>query len=174
MSAAVATNTSRRPDVRDEVEEGEAPAPPVTRMAIAVLALLGIFDAVYLSLFKLGVIGEITCQVGSCDRVQGSPWAFFLGLPVAVWGVGAYVAIFLVALLGLQPRWVAARWVALSLFAMSAVGVAFSAYLTYLEAYVIHAWCQWCVISAVLITLIFLLSIPGLRGARGAAVPGEG
>jgi uncharacterized membrane protein len=46
------------------------------------------------------------------------------------------------------------------LLAGSGVGVTFSAYLTYVEAFVINAWCQWCVISAVLITLIFLASIP--------------
>jgi uncharacterized membrane protein len=71
-----------------------------------------------------------------------------------------------IAVLGIQPRWVRARWVALALFGLSGVGVVFSAWLTYLEAFVIHAWCQWCVISAILITLIFLLSLPGLRQAR--------
>ena len=69
-------------------------------------------------------------------------------------------------MLGIQPRFARERWVALALFGVSAVGVAFSGYLTYLEAFVIHAWCQWCVISAILVTLIFLLSIPGLRQAR--------
>lgn len=149
----------------DEALDDE-PAPPVSRMAITVLSLMGIFLAGYLSLFKLGVIGTLTCQIGSCDRVQSSPWADFLGLPVAYWGFGAYLTMFVVSLAGIQPRFVNARWVALSLFAMSAVGVAFSAYLTYAEAFWIRAWCQWCVVSAVLVTVIFLLSIPGLRRAR--------
>ena len=152
--------------VDSEAEYDDAPAPPVSRMAIAVLALLGLFVATYLTLYKVGVIGAITCQVGSCDRVQNSPWSYLLGIPVSAWGVGAYIGMFTVAMLGLQPRWAGERWVALALFGMSAVGVAFSAYLTYLEAFVIHAWCQWCVVSAILVTLIFLLSIPGLRRAR--------
>ena len=80
--------------------------------------------------------------------------------------MGAYLVLLAVALAGVQPRWAHARWVPLVLFGVSAVGVAFSAYLTYLEAFVIHAWCQWCVISAILVTLIFLLSLPGLRRAR--------
>ena len=140
--------------------------PPLTRMAIAILALLGLLVSGYLAMYKLGYLGTIQCTIGGCEKVQSSRYAFFLGLPVAAWGVGAYVVILLVALLGVQPRWVHARWVALGLFALSAVGVAFSAYLTFLEAVVIRAWCQWCVISAILITLIFLLSIPGLRQAR--------
>jgi uncharacterized membrane protein len=164
--SAVATLADERSGVYPATGDGDAAAPPMTRMAIALVALAGLFNATYLSLFKLGVIGTLTCQVGSCDRVQGSPWAYLFGIPVAVWGVGAYLTIFVVAMLGLQPRWAAARWVPVSLFAMSAVGVAFSGYLTYLEAFVIHAWCQWCVVSAILITIIFLLSIPGLRRAR--------
>ncbi|HYW09961.1 MAG TPA: vitamin K epoxide reductase family protein [Longimicrobium sp.] len=142
-------------------------APPLTRMAIAVLSLVGIFVALYLSMYKWGVLGGgIQCSIGGCDTVQNSPWSYFLGQPVAVWGLFAYATLLAVAVVGLQPRFVNARWVALALFGISAVGVLFSGYLTYLEAAVIHAWCMYCVISAILITLIFLLSIPGLRGAR--------
>lgn len=140
--------------------------PPVARMAIAVLALIGLLVAAYLAMYKLGMLGDIQCQIGSCETVQTSQYAQFLGVPVAYYGVAAYIAILVVAMLGIQPRFERERWVALALFGMSAVGVLFSAYLTYLEAAVIHAWCQWCVVSAVLITLIFLLSLPGLRQAR--------
>jgi len=144
----------------------EAAAPPVARMAVAVLSLLGIFVAGYLALYKLGYLGIIQCGTGGCETVQSSRYAYFLGLPVAVWGIGAYATLFALAMLGVQPRWMNARWVAAGLFALAGVGVAFSAYLTYLEAAVIHAWCRWCVGSAVLITVIFLLTIPGLRRAR--------
>ena len=146
--------------------EGEDAPPPVPRMAIALLALVGLFVSAYLTLFKLGYLGEIQCAVGGCETVQMSPYAMLLGLPVAVWGVGAYVVLFALALVGIQPRWADSPRVALGLFGVAAVGVAFSAYLTYLEAFVIHAWCQWCVVSAILVTLIFLLSLPGLRRAR--------
>lgn len=146
----------------EELEE----SPPLTRMAIALLALAGLLISSYLTMYKVGLLGEIQCTIGGCEKVQTSRWATFLGLPVSAWGLGAYVTLLAIAILGIQPRWVRARWVALALFGISAVGVAFSAWLTYLEAFVIHAWCQWCVISAILITLIFLLSLPGLRQAR--------
>lgn len=144
----------------------EYAAPPATRMAIAVLALIGLLVAAYLSLYKLGFIGGLTCTVGSCEQVQASPWSVFLGLPVSVWGFGAYAVMLAIAVIGLQPRFVEERWVALALFGLSAVGVAFSGYLTYVEAFVIEMWCQYCVISAIIVTLIFFLSIPGLRRAR--------
>ncbi len=149
-----------------DAEEVLEERPPVTRMAIAVLALLGLMVSTYLSMYKLGYLGVIQCTIGGCEKVQTSRFADFLGLPVSVWGVGAYVTLLALAVLGIQPRFQRERWVALALFGVSAVGVAFSGYLTYLEAFVIHAWCQWCVISAILVTLIFLLSIPGLRQAR--------
>lgn len=146
-------------------EELEA-RPPLTRMAIALLALAGLLISSYLTMYKVGMLGAIQCTIGGCEKVQTSRWATFVGLPVSAWGLGAYLTILVIALLGVQPRFARERWAALALFALSAVGVAFSAYLTYLEAFVIHAWCQWCVISAILITLIFLLSLPGLRQAR--------
>lgn len=156
--------------VEPELGTRAEPAPPATRMAIAVLALIGVFVAGYLTMYKFGYLGFIQCATGGCETVQASAWAYFpprtvvlWGPPVALWGVGAYLALLGLALMGLQPRWVGERWIALSITAISAVGVAFSGWLTYLEAAVIHAWCQWCVISAILITLIFLLSLPGLR-----------
>jgi uncharacterized membrane protein len=145
----------------------ETDAPPRgTRIAIAVLSVLGLGVSGYLSLYKLGFISKITCQVGSCDRVQNSPWADLLGLPVSVWGMGAYVTLLALALLGLTRGHAGARWVSAGLLGVSTVGVLFSGYLTWLEAFRIHAWCQWCVISAILITIIFLLSITELDRLR--------
>lgn len=135
-------------------------------MAVAVLALVGIFISGYLALYNYGYLGVIQCGTGGCEKVQASKYAYFLGIPVAVWGIAAYGAMFALALLGVQPRWARDRRVALGLFGMAGVGVLFSAYLTYLEAAVIHAWCRWCVASAVLVTAIFLLTIPGVRRAR--------
>ena len=129
------------------------------RMIVAALALAGIFVALYLTLYKLGAIGELSCSVGSCETVNSSPWAEFLGLPVAAWGVGFYVATFAVAMAGLQDRFAGSRGVSLALVAMSGFGVTFSAWLTYLELFVIRAICQWCVVSAVIVTAIFLVSL---------------
>jgi uncharacterized membrane protein len=147
----------------------EYAAPPISRMAIAVLALIGVFDAGYLSMYKLGIIGGIICRVGSCEQVQNSPQSALFGIPVSVLGLGAYLALLALAVTGVQPRFVRDRRIALAIAAISGVGVLFSAYLTYVEARVIYMWCQYCVISAILVTLIFLLSLPGLRRARAAA-----
>ncbi len=128
-------------------------------MVVAALALAGIFVALYLTLYKLGAIGELSCQVGSCETVNSSPWAVFLGAPVAAWGIGFYAVTFVVAMAGLQGRFADSRRLSLVLVLLSGFGVAFSGWLTYLELFVIHAICQWCVVSAVLVLAIFLVSL---------------
>ncbi len=138
-------------------------------MVTATLALAGFFVALYLWLWKLGVVGSLACGTGGCEYVQTSSYAVVLGLPVAFYGVVGYLALLAVSLLGLQPRWADRREPTLALLAISGLGVAFTAYLTYLEAAVIHAWCQWCLVSAGIISAIFVSSIVGMRkgGQRG-------
>jgi uncharacterized membrane protein len=46
---------------------------------------------------------------------------------------------------------------------LSGIGVLFTAYLTYLELFVIHAICRWCVASGVVILAIFIVSLLDLR-----------
>jgi uncharacterized membrane protein len=43
-------------------------------------------------------------------------------------------------------------------FFIAAVGVAFSAYLTAIEVFVLQTICPWCVLSAILMVLIAILS----------------
>ncbi|HET6680725.1 MAG TPA: vitamin K epoxide reductase family protein [Gemmatimonadaceae bacterium] len=136
------------------------------RMGIAAIALVGVFVAMYLTLYKVGVIGELTCSIGSCETVNLSSWSIFLGLPVAAWGVGFYVAMLIVSMIGTQPAYADSRGISLALVAMSGWGVVFSGWLSYLEARVINAWCMWCVASACLVMLLFVLSMLDLRATR--------
>jgi uncharacterized membrane protein len=136
-------------------------------MIVAALALAGIFISLYLTLYKIGVIGELSCSIGSCETVNTSKWSSFLGLPVAAWGLLFYVDVFAVALVGTLPRFENEPLISVVLAAEAAVGVLFSAWLTYLELGVIHAICIWCVTSAAVVTLIFLTSALDLREMRG-------
>lgn len=133
------------------------------RMGIAALALTGGLVSLYLTLFKLGFIGELSCTVGSCNTVQLSQWATFLGLPVAAWGLGFYVATLAVAIAGTGEELADDRRISLALVAMSGWGVLFSGWLTYIELFVIDAICMWCVISAIIVTIIFIVALLDLR-----------
>jgi uncharacterized membrane protein len=128
-------------------------------MLAALVALAGLFVALYLALFKLGYIGSLVCAAGSCEVVQTSKWATFLGYPVAVWGVAYYVAVLAVSLAGLRADRVDDRRVSQALVLMTGIGLLFSLWLTYLELFVINAICMWCVVSAVLATILFVLAL---------------
>ena len=131
------------------------------RQAIALLALIGLFISLYLSLHRLGIIGTLQCGAGGCETVQTSSYAVFLGVPVAFYGVAGYVALLVVSLVGLQPSWVSRREPIVLLAAMSGLGLAFTIYLTYLELFVIHAICRWCVASAIVISLTTGIALHG-------------
>ena len=139
----------------------------MNRMAIAALALIGVFIATYMLFYSLGLVGTVVCGTsGGCEVVQNSRYAHFLGLPVAAWGLVGYFLMFLLALIGAQPRFRGERWVAAGLLGLTGIAFAFSVYLSALEQWVIGAWCRWCIASAILATLAFLMAIPEIGRLR--------
>jgi uncharacterized membrane protein len=157
----------------EEQNVGGAPlaAPPTNRMVVAVLALGGFFVALYLFAHNLGLSGPIVCGVGDCATVQSSQYATLGPIPVSFIGVLGYVVLLALAFVGLRPDHRESRMIGGLLLAGSLGGGLFSAYLTYLEAFVIEAWCQYCVISAIIITLIFFASLPEVARLKA---PGAG
>ena len=132
-------------------------------MAITLLAMIGALISLYLTLHKLGLIGSLLCGTGSCELVQTSKYAVFMGVPVPYWGLVGYTVLTTVGLFSLQPRFVDNRSVRIALIVLGMGAFLFSAYLSALEQFVIHAWCRWCVGSAVVATLIFLCTLPEFR-----------
>ncbi len=138
----------------------EARAERLRRGAILLLSAAGVLVAAYLSWVALGD-GEVACgPVGDCHTVQSSRYSEVVGVPVALLGLGMYVALLGLAVVALVAGGGAPRAIAAWTFAFSLGGVLYSAYLTYLELAVIDAICSWCVVSALLVTAIFGLSVP--------------
>jgi uncharacterized membrane protein len=136
------------------------------RKWMALISLAGLFLGAYLTLYKVGVIGALVCNVGSCEQVQTSRWSVFLGLPVATWGVGFYLLMLVLSIAGLQPRFSDSRRLSLVVMLLAGWGVVFTAWLNYLEAFVIHAWCEWCLGSAAMVVLLFGLAVMDWREGR--------
>jgi uncharacterized membrane protein len=134
-------------------------------MVSAALALVGLLISLYLWLWKIGALGLLACGDGACEQVQLSPYAQIAGVPVALFGVAGYLTILGVSIAGLQEPFLGQRWPTHAIIVLAGVGVAFTAYLTYLEAAVIHAWCRWCMTSAGIIVAILGTGIAG-RVAR--------
>ena len=149
--------------------EFEEVAPPKNRMAITLLALIGVLISIYLTLHKLGYIGELLCGTGSCEVVQSSKWAVFMGIPVPFLGVFGYILMTVLGIVSVQPQNHDSRPIGIALIVTGLGAFAFSAYLSAIEQYVIHAWCRWCIASAVVATLIFICTFPEYRRLRRAA-----
>ena len=133
------------------------------RRATLVLALLGVAIAGYLTWVHYAHLQPVCVGGGGCERVQSSRWAELGGIPVAVLGLGGYVAILASLALPEEPGALVATFLTL-------VGFGFSAWLTYVELAKIDAICQWCVASAVVMTALALVSVArSLRGAGHAA-----
>ena len=131
-----------------------------TRVLLAVLAVAGLLMSAYLTWIHLrGVAPICLAGGGGCETVQASRYAEIMGIPVAVLGLAGYAGLLLSALLRGEVGALLGLFVAL-------VSVLFSAYLTWLEIFVIDAICQWCVTSAVLMTVSLLLTIVRVRHSR--------
>lgn len=143
------------------------------RMWLATLAMLGAFIAAYLTLYHYGYIGTLVCAGDShgCDTVQASRYSRMLGFPVAAWGLGYYLSVLALAIAGMQDRFAESRGFATLLLALTGWGAVFSAYLTYLEAGPIGAWCQWCIGSAVVAALLFIVALLDWRATRRDTTP---
>ena len=120
-----------------------------------ILALLGLFDSIYLLWMYLSPSIPMVCLGTGCDAVRASDYAHLLGIPTPVYGVVMYAV--LAALMFFETLSARAGWTRRAVLAISAVGVAVSAWLTYIEGAVVHAWCAWCVTQAICVTLIFVL-----------------
>jgi uncharacterized membrane protein len=128
-------------------------------MLMALIALIGVFVSLYLTLYKLGYIGTLVCGTGACETVQLSRWGDFLGLPVAAWGAGYYLLVFVLCVGGSQERYELSRGLSLAILLVTGWGVLFTAWLTYLELFRIHAICRWCVGSASMVVMLFALAV---------------
>lgn len=138
------------------------------RMWLATLALLGAFIAAYLTLYHYGYIGTLACtgDGSGCETVQASKWARLLGFPVAAWGLGYYLTVLVLALVGTQDRLADSRGFATLLLAITTWGAVFSGWLTYLEAGPIGNWCQWCIGSAIVASLLFIVALLDWRATK--------
>lgn len=130
------------------------------RVAVAVVALAGVGIAGYLTYVHYQPDALICTGSGGCETVQDSSYAELVGIPVALFGLLAYLA-----LLGLVA-WDSelARTLAAAI-ALTAVG--FAIYLIVLQAFVIDAWCVWCLVNdLVIVPLLAVLTV-----WRARAVP---
>ena len=120
-----------------------------------VVALLGFIDAVYLTTKYYS--GNINCSVISgCQEVLSSQYSAIVGIPLALLGALYYLFVMIAAMLYIDSQ---NKWALKIIFIFPTIGFIFSIWLTYLQAYVIKAFCQYCILSALTSTLLFIMSL---------------
>lgn len=127
---------------------------------LALFALLGFADAMYLSLMHFQN-ADLGCSViTGCDAVLSSEYAYLMGIPLAYLGVLYYLSLLFGATFYYQTD---NRLVLKGLFGVLSTGLLFTTWLIYLQAAVINAFCQFCLISAFLTISMFVLASLGLK-----------
>lgn len=112
-----------------------------------ILLVIGLLTSVYLYLADVSIV-PLGCTLSSCEKVNTSEYAYFFGIPLALFGVVFYLGTIIVLYLKKYNLF----------FLAGIIGLLTSIYLTSVEAFILHAFCQWCLLSAWVTVCIFILS----------------
>lgn len=128
----------------------------------AFFSLLGLADALYLTVEH--VTGQsVKCTIISgCSEVLSSPYAVVAGIPLAMIGAAAYFSAFSLATLAAFAYRFAATLLTPLVVGMFLV----SLWLIYLQAFVIHQFCQYCLFSAAVTTGLLVVVLIARRRVR--------
>lgn len=119
----------------------------------ALVSLIGLGDAIYLTVEHMSGRSVPCTIVAGCEEVLTSRYATLGGYPLAGLGALAYFVVFSLATLR------AFGYKGTGKLLLAVVGMMFltTLWLLYLQAFVIHHFCQFCLLSALVTTTLTLL-----------------
>ena len=121
------------------------------RAGVAVIAAAGVAVAAYLTYVHYHPAALVCTGGGGCEAVQESSYAELMGIPVALLGLCAYLAVLALVVWDTPiARTLAA--------AVSLAAAGFAVYLVMLQAFVIDAWCVWCLVNDLVVVPLLALS----------------
>ena len=130
------------------------PKTPWLPAVMLLVSILGFIDATYLTVTHYtGVAIPCTITHG-CDIVTKSAYAEVLGVPVALLGSVFYLVVFAILFLAIDNN--STKLLRLA-GRLTLVGFLSSLWFLFVQAFLLHAFCQWCIGSAVSSTLLFIL-----------------
>lgn len=124
----------------------------------AIVSLLGLADAIYLTVQHITGQSVRCTIVSGCSEVLSSSYAVVSGVPLALIGAAAYFSVFSLATLAAFGYRIAGTLLAPLVLLMFLV----SLWLVYLQGFVIGAWCQFCLLSAAVTTALTVIVLTGL------------
>ncbi|HEV2915600.1 MAG TPA: vitamin K epoxide reductase family protein [Pyrinomonadaceae bacterium] len=130
----------------------------------ALLALLGLADAVYLTINHLTGQTARCTVTGGCNEVLGSAYATAGGVPIAALGAVAYFAVFSLATLVLFGY----RWARTILALLVGLMLLTTLWLLFVQAFILHKFCDYCLLSATIILILSGIVVIASRRERAA------
>lgn len=126
--------------------------------ASVALVVLGLLVSIYMTIYKYSGNDNMCLGSGDCHTVNASRYSEVNGIPVAVFGIGGYLAILAVLYFETRNRFFKDN-ATLMVFGMALTGFLFTVWLIYVEIALLKAICPFCVTSQVAMTLIFILAV---------------
>ncbi|HSR47211.1 MAG TPA: vitamin K epoxide reductase family protein [Anaerolineales bacterium] len=144
--------------VDDSRREGKRSRLDWSWLGSVALAAIGLLDSIYLTWIKLADQVASCGGIGDCEAVNASRYAEIAGVPIALFGAAAYLLVLVLLFVERREGTVgeAARF---AIFGVTLAGTIYSAYLTYLEIFILKAICPFCVVSALAMLGLFVLSL---------------
>ncbi|MGI8835351.1 MAG: vitamin K epoxide reductase family protein [Pyrinomonadaceae bacterium] len=132
---------------------------PLLYTLAAIVSLVGLADAIYLTVEHLSGRSVRCTIVSGCSEVLSSEYATVRGVPLAMIGAAAYFTVFSLAVLAAYSY----RWAAKLLTVVVGLMFLTTLWLLYLQAFVIKHFCQFCLLSALITFILTVLIMIGLR-----------
>ncbi len=126
--------------------------------ASVALVVLGLLVSIYMTIYKFSGNDNMCLGSGDCHTVNASRYSEVNGIPVAIFGIGGYLAILAVLYFENRNRFFRDN-ATLMVFGMALTGFLFTVWLIYVEIALLKAICPFCVTSQVAMTLIFILAV---------------
>ena len=145
---------------------------PRTLLSITTFfSVLGIADSLYLAEHAITKTA-LSCGIGTgaltgCNVVAQSEYSHILGIPLGIYGLVFYTAVFV---LSLVARSRPTKRIKQLLLLSGTLGMLLSLYFLWLQVFIIDAICIYCLASFVFATAIFVTTLMLLRD-REAVLP---
>lgn len=132
----------------------------------ALIALPGLGDSIYLTVHHLTGKNVDCLASGGCETVLTSAYAAAGKVPLAAFGAIAYFSAFSLATLAAFDR----HWARPLLLCLVGGMLGVTGWLFYLQAFVLHAFCDFCLLSAALTTALSTIVLAIFFMGKRAAI----
>ena len=135
-------------------------------MPIPILGMVGIGISAYLAYVHYKEVEPVCLPITDCNAVLSSHYSAIWGVPLSILGLLMYIVLTILGFWHLRKRNEGQAVMALGIYTVALSGTLFSAYLYYLEIFVIQAFCTWCIASSLVMVSTLVISIINLSSTR--------